>query len=113
MIESSRELGEARRFRSRVIAQNLAENGAELAAVKMALPERASSNVHAEDWQGEISGQMQKTGSGPLEWPFKIEATGKTSGLVPIETKVVVIGRVVIDGAGAPDVRIQYTMHTP
>lgn len=113
MIESSRELAEARRFRSRIIAQNLAENGAELAAVQMALPERASSSVRAEDWQGEISGHMQKSGSGPSEWPFKIEATGKTKGLVPIETKVVVIGRVVLDGVGAPDVRIQYTMHVP
>ncbi len=109
MIDSSRELAEARRFRSRIIAQNIAENGAELAAVEIAKPERASSSVRAEDFQGEISGHMRKNAAGE----FDIEARGKTNGLVPIESKVQVRGRVVEVGPGVYDVRIQYTIHTP
>jgi Tfp pilus assembly protein PilX len=117
LLDSSRELAEARRFRARVIAQTLAENGAELAAVEMGKPERTQSSVRAEDWQGEMSGHMTKTSCAPPacetpEWPFEIEAVGKTRGLVPIATKVMVKGRVV-ETAGQYEVRIQYTTHTP
>lgn len=109
MIDASRELAEARRFRARVIAQTLAENGAELAALQIARPERTGASVHAEDWQGEITGRMRKDPGGQ----FTIEATGKSKGLVTIETKVAVFGRVVETAPGAYDVRIQYTIHTP
>lgn len=115
MLDASRELAEARRFRSRVVAQVLAENGAELAALEMGTPEREQSSVRAEDEQGEISGHMQKSrcsDCGQPEWTFTIEGQGKTKGLPPIETKVKLQGRVRMLG-GVPEVLIQYSTHTP
>lgn len=104
MIDSSRELAEARRFRARIIANTLAENGAELAAVEIANPERVSSSARASDSQGEFSGHMNKDGGGN----FDIEAEGKAAGLIASEAKVLVRGRV-LNG----QVKIQYTIHTP
>jgi hypothetical protein len=104
LLDSSRELGEARRFRARIIAQTLAENGAELAAVQLALPERTAASAHAEDWQGEITGEMHKFEEGR----FEIKGSGTTKGLTPIQAQVQIYGRVV-----GSEVRIQYTVHTP
>ncbi|HEX2835669.1 MAG TPA: hypothetical protein VHW00_21830 [Thermoanaerobaculia bacterium] len=115
MLDSARELAEARRFRARVIAQTLAENGAELAAVEMADPNRSGFSARAEDWQGEMSGHMSKSRCSECptpEWPFTIEARGKTKGLMPIETKVALRGRIVQLG-DVYEVRIQSTLHTP
>lgn len=102
LLDSSRELAAARRFRARIVAHTLAENGAELAARDIA--GRASASVNAEDWQGTITGRMTKNPAGH----FDIEATGRTSGIVQTESKVFVRGRIV-----GNDVRIQYTIHNP
>ena len=101
LIDSARELEEARRFRARIVAETLAENGAELAALNIVTAEKTESK--AEDWQGEIIGRMAKNTAGG----FDIEAEGRTSGVTESKVRVLVRGRVV-----GNDVRIQYTVHT-
>lgn len=100
MIDSSRELAEARRFRARIVAEMLAENAAELAAKEIVTKE--GSNVSAEDWQGTMSGRMLKSAGGA----FDIEAEGRTTGLTESKARVIVRGRIV-----GTEVRIQYTQH--
>ena len=100
LIDSARELEEARRFRARIVAETLAENGAELAALNIVTAEKTEAT--AEDWQGAILGRMAKTPGG-----FDIEAEGRTSGVTESKVRVLVRGRVV-----GNDVRIQYTVHT-
>ncbi|HUP61104.1 MAG TPA: hypothetical protein VNA69_11855 [Thermoanaerobaculia bacterium] len=101
LIESSRELAEARRFRARVVAATLAENGAELAAASMVT--RQSATANAEDWQGTIRGTMRRA-----ENQFEIEARGDATGVAKATARVRVYGRIL-----GTDVRIQYTMHAP
>ncbi len=102
LLDSSRELGEARRFRARVVAATLAENGAELAALQMM--NRNAAYVNADDWQGKISGRMSKTAGDQ----FEISGSGETAGVVRTEARVRLYGRIV-----GNDVRIQYSMHAP
>ena len=102
LMDASRELGEARRFRARVVAATLAENGAELAAANIVT--RNSTNVNADDWQGTISGRMSKTAGDQ----FEIHATGESKGLAKSAASVRVYGRIV-----GNELRIQYTMHAP
>lgn len=101
LLDSARELAEARRFRARIVAETLAENGAELAALQ--ITSRDSVSVSAEDWQGTINARMTKNAGGN----FDIDAEGKTSGITESKARVLVRGRVV-----GTSVRIQYTMHT-
>lgn len=101
LIDASRELAEARRFRARIIALTLAESGAELAALD--LVNRSSADDRTEDPQGTASWRMAKNAGGQ----FDIEAEAKTSGVPPVSAKVKVRGRVVND-----NVRIQYTIHS-
>lgn len=101
LLDSARGLEEARRFRARIIAETLAENGAELAALQIVTNDNAQAT--AEDWQGTIAGRMTKNPGGQ----FDIEAEGRTAGLTESRAKVLVRGRVV-----GNSVRIQYTVHT-
>jgi Tfp pilus assembly protein PilV len=103
LLDSARELSEARRFRARIVASTLAENGAELAAAQMIA--RPFSEASADDWQGTISGRMMKSEGNQ----FQITAIGKTKGLVKAEANVQIFGRI-IDG---DEIRIQYTIHVP
>lgn len=100
LIDSARELAEARRFRARITAETLAENGVELAALQLVTSDKAEAS--AEDWQGTFGGRMSRTGP-----QFDIVAEGQTTGLTVSRAKVIVRGRVV-----GSQVRIQYTMHT-
>ena len=102
LLDSARELAEARRFRARVVAATLAENGAELAALQMM--NRNSAFVGADDWQGQISGRMSKTAGNQ----FEISGDGETVGVVRTKARVRLYGRIV-----GNDVRIQYSMHAP
>ena len=101
LLDSARELAEARRFRARIMAETLAENGAELAALQIVTTERAEGK--AEDWQGTIVARMARNPDGR----FDIVAEGQTTGLTQARAKVLVRGRVV-----GKSVRIQYTVHT-
>src|SRR5688572_24264759 len=89
MIDATRELGEARRFRARVVALTLAENGAELAARQLALPDHRSADVDAEDWQGTITGRLRKKPGGS----FEIIGNGRSKGLDSTRARVKLEGR--------------------
>lgn len=102
LIDSSRELREARRFRARIVAATLAENGAELAALGMIGSTYTPAN--AEDWQGTMTGEMNRSEGG-----FEIVGRAETKGLERSTATVHVFGRIV----NGDEIRIQYTMHTP
>jgi hypothetical protein len=101
LVDSARELAEARRFRSRVVAGIVAENAVELAAQQMAVGGARSINDY--DDQGTMTARLTR-GAGDA---FEIAAEGKTSGVMSQEASVFVQGRV--DAAG--NIKIDYTMH--
>jgi type II secretory pathway component PulK len=103
LLDSSRELAEARQFRARIVALTLAENAAELAAVQLAAPDRMTNDSRLENDQGKMEARMTKNAGGQ----FEIDAKGETSGVLQIRSSVRVRGRVV-----GNDVRIQYTIHS-
>jgi len=102
LIDSARELNDAQRFRSRIVAMVLAENGAELAAKRIV--ERPSATDDDEDWQGKIHGEMRNTAG-----EFTIVGTGETAGTHPTKARVDVQGKVAASGT----VQIYFTRHTP
>jgi hypothetical protein len=107
LFDASRELAEARRFRSRIVALTLAENGAELAAANIASDTFVSNKVAATDWQGSITGKASKT-DGPVGTKvFKIDATGDATGVVPVHATVYVQGTI-----SGGTVSIDYTNHS-
>ena len=110
LIDSARELAEARRFRARIYAATLAENGAELAAVRMS--DRLSANVSAEDWQGKITGKMSRFESvdenNIRTIKFQIFGEGDAKGTDRASAQVEVNGRIV-----GTELHIDYTYHTP
>jgi hypothetical protein len=105
MIDATRELGEARRFRARVVALTLAENGAELAARNLVSAPSFQRVPPTEDSQGEISGELRKTGT-----DFEIFGTGRSKGFDATEARVHIEGRIV--PGTEPRVVIAYTRHT-
>jgi Flp pilus assembly protein TadG len=100
LVDSARELEQARRFRARIVAETLAENAAELAVLQIVT--KPPMPVAAKDWQGTMSAEISKNAEN-----FDIDATGVTSGITESKARVLVRGRVVGDS-----VRIQYTVHT-
>ena len=110
LIDSARELAEARRFRARMLAMVLAENGAELAAARMT--DRLSATVSAESWQGTIRGKMSRFESEDqnrvVTLKFQIFAEGEAKGTDRASAKVEVHGRMV-----GTLLSIDYTVHEP
>jgi hypothetical protein len=82
LLDSSRELGEARRFRARIVAETLAENAAELAAKDIVTRDSAPQFV-TESEQGTMTGMMKKSGT-----DFEIHGEGTTSGITQSTAKV-------------------------
>jgi hypothetical protein len=105
MIDSSRELGEARRFRSRIVAQALAENAAELAALHITT-QAQNTPPALTDAQGTMVGKVVTGGGAPGS--FVIEGYGDTAGLDRSHAEVKVVGA--IQGGR---LRIDYTTHKP
>lgn len=103
LIDSARELSEARRFRARIIANVLAENAAELAAERMLA--RPMSTVNAEDWQGTMRGGMTRD---PGTGEFAIWGSGEARGTVPAKAEVKVTGSI-----AGNRVQIHFTVHQP
>ncbi|HEX8619289.1 MAG TPA: hypothetical protein VF911_17030 [Thermoanaerobaculia bacterium] len=89
LIDSSRELTSARRYRSRVIAQTFAENAAEGAALHIV--DAASGTFNETTAEGTMTGSMARTGS-----VFVLTGTGRATGLEGTEATVWVQGQ--IDG---------------
>jgi hypothetical protein len=87
MMDASRSLSEAQRFRARIVAQTLAENGAELAAVQMiAKPGGVASY---QDEQGLMKGSYNRTGPA-----YVLTGVGRADGVITQTATVRVQGRV-------------------
>jgi len=100
LIDSSRALREAQRFRGRVVASALAESAAELAAAQMV--SRPGATATAQDEQGQMSATLNTSGN-----TFEITAEGITTGVTPMKASVRVQGRI-----EATHIAIDYTFHS-
>ncbi|HEX9502665.1 MAG TPA: hypothetical protein VGA10_13520 [Thermoanaerobaculia bacterium] len=100
LIDSSRALREAQRFRSRVVASALAESAAELAAAQMVT--RPVANANASDEQGQMTGALRVNGS-----QFELTGEGVTAGVAPVTATVRVQGRIENN-----HIAIDYTFHS-
>src|SRR5437867_10119465 len=100
LIDSSRALREAQRFRARVTSAALAESAAELAAAQMV--SRPGATATAQDEQGQMSATLNTSGN-----TFEITGEGSTTGVVPMKASVRVQGR--IEGT---HIAIDYTFHS-
>ena len=101
LLDSSRALGEAQRFRSRIVALTLAENAAELAARDMTTQLVSTANLV--DSQGRMHAKMTRNSD-----TFTIEAEGETSGVMPQMARVKLDGRMGTDGV----IKIDYSVHS-
>lgn len=87
LIDSSRALNEAQRFRARIVVATLAESGAELAAEQ--LVSRPGAVISSSDFQGNMSGRMKS-----VNGEFEIEAQGTSIGTMTQNATVSIKGRV-------------------
>jgi hypothetical protein len=101
LIDSSRALREAQRFRSKVVAATLAESAAELSAASM-VTRNAGDSINADDEQGSMKATCKVNGPA-----FDIDAEATTSGVSPVTSSVRVQGRIV-----GKRVMIDYTFHS-
>ena len=101
LIDSSRALREAQRFRSHVVAATLAESAAELSAASM-VTRNAGDNINADDEQGSMKANCKVAGTA-----FDIDAEANTSGVMPMKATVRVQGRIV-----GQRVMVDYTYHS-
>jgi len=101
LIDSTRALREAQRFRSRIVASTLAESAAELAAAGM-VTTKASNSATANDAQGSMDGQLHVLGDS-----FELVGNAVTAGVQPVKATVRVQGRI-----AGNSVIIDYTFHS-
>src|SRR5438445_418527 len=101
LIDTTRALREADRFRSRTIACTLAEDAAELAAVQM-VNRTSTPPVNKSTPQGQLRGSIDHNSQ-----RFTIEGEGTCSGILPATEHVHIEGE--IDGSS---VKVNYTVHT-
>jgi len=90
LIDSSRELNEAQRFRARVMAQTLAENGVELAAD--GLRTRYMATEKEDSWMGHTEGRLERD-AGTVS-TFTLEGKGISAGVMKVESTVKLTGTV-------------------
>ncbi len=102
LIDSSRALNEAQRFRARVVAATLAENGAELAALQII--NTGGANVTTSDFQGSMHGTLRRTGN-----HFELEGEGVTAGVMPQGSSVQIEGRI---DPNDNSLKIDYAIHS-
>lgn len=101
LIDGTRALQEAQRFRSRIVALTLAESAAELAAAQMVNTQNAHVDVDSSD--GTLTGQyLRSAGS------FQLTGDATTKGVAVQKAHVTIQGRIV-DGTR---VVIDYTNHS-
>jgi len=101
LIDSSRALREAQRFRSKVIAATLAESAAELSTASM-VTRQAGDAINADDEQGSMKATCKVSGTA-----FEIDAEAATSGVMPSKSTVRVQGRII-----GTRVMVDYTYHS-
>ena len=100
LIDSSRALSEAQRFRSRVLAAAMAEDAAELASVNMRHSSGGTNKLEGPDRQ--LTGKLVRAGEN-----FEIIGEARSIGAMSQSATVRVQGRMGEDGV----VTIDYTMH--
>jgi len=105
LIDSSRALNEAQRFRAHVVAATLAESGAELAAVQ--LTANTGADVEAQDTQGKMAGKMTASFGG-VGKTFEITGDGESIGVPSEKAHVELKGLVT-----GTNVQIDYATHVP
>ena len=88
LVDASRSLHEAQRFRARIVAKTLAENGAELAAINMVNQKSGAGSVN--DAQGYAGGTYTTDGTNT----FTIKGDGLTTGVVKQRATVTLQGTV-------------------
>jgi hypothetical protein len=101
LIDSSRALREAQRFRSKVVAATLAESAAELSTASM-VTRNAGDTINADDEQGSMKATCIVLGP-----TFNVEAEATTNGVMPVKSTVRVQGRIV-----GSRVMVDYTYHS-
>ena len=89
LIDSARELAEARRFRARIIAETLAENAAERAARYM-VTNPVPVPVNQESDQGRFTGQLFRGGQN-----FELRGTGTSTGVDEATARVRLTGEII------------------
>lgn len=106
LIDSSRSLNEAQRFRARIVATTMAESAAELAAAQLVTQPMA--NVNASDEQGTMTATMSRGAAPPnsKEIPFTIDAHAEEIGVPSQKASVAVQGRIV-----GTTIHVDYTTH--
>jgi Tfp pilus assembly protein PilX len=111
LVDSSRELAAARRFRARILAETLAENAAEGAALRMADETVVWTKFELTNEQGEMEGEMRKSGQA-----YVITAKGISAGLESTQVTVRLQGQVVPPSAANPTgptkITIDFARHT-
>jgi hypothetical protein len=107
MMDASREMSEARRFRNRIVALTLAESAAELAAMQMVSGKAA--NVELQDAQGSATGELKKTGAPPGEIQFELFGKARSSGPEPSNATVHIEG---VIKEGTTQLRILFARHS-
>jgi hypothetical protein len=100
LLDSSRELAEARRFRARVVAGITADNAIELAAVQMV--NSTGRTIEDSDEQGRMTGVFTRNGDA-----YELTGEGETTGAVSQKASVFVQGRIEPNGA----IKIDYAMY--
>jgi hypothetical protein len=88
LIDGTRALQEAQRFRSRVVALTLAETGAELAAAQMV--NNTNTKVDVDTADGTISGEYLRSGDS-----FQLTGSSTTKGTAIEKSHVTIQGRIV------------------
>lgn len=101
MLDASRELAEARRFRARIVALTLAENAAEGAALHIV--DNVPQPFNEENEQGTMSGRVMKNSDGT----FVLTGDGESSGLESTKAHVRVQGHV-----SGTSITIDLTLHS-
>jgi Tfp pilus assembly protein PilX len=91
MMESSRELAEARRFRARIVALTLAENAIELGAAGMIEGPRAPGTLT--DDQGTIEVSERTVNGDANAGTFFLKGHAETSGSVKLTATAYIKGR--------------------
>ena len=101
LMDGTRALQEAQRFRSRIVALTLAESAAELAGAQMVNTTNAHVDVDSTD--GTLSGQYLRSGDS-----FQLTGEATTKGVAVQKAHVTIQGRIL----NGTQVVIDYTNHS-
>jgi hypothetical protein len=101
LIDGTRALQEAQRFRSRIVALTMAESAAELAAARMVT--NTTADVTVDETGGTMHGTYERHGDGV----FELNGESTTKGVAKESAHVYVKGHV-----NGQAVAIDFTVHT-